>query len=187
MTTPNIKVLFDARTIAARVQNLGQRLQREVAHEDPLVLTLLGGSVIFLADLLRAVSSPLRYEFIHVEYTRHEGEEQVTDIHYPLPIDVAGQSVLLIKDVVSTAVIETYLSNQFLQRGARRIRFVALVDLPKERRTHCQVDYGVFTTERTARLVGYGMKHNGRHGNLPYVGYLAQVGQGAESSPTASG
>ena len=69
MTAPTIKILFDARAIAARVQALGQRLQREVAHEDPLVVTLLGGSVIFLADLIRSISTPLRYEFVQVEYT----------------------------------------------------------------------------------------------------------------------
>lgn len=175
MTTPTIKVLFDARAIAGRVQALGQRLQREVAHEDPMVLSLLGGSVIFLADLIRSISTPLRYEFIQVEYTTHpEGEEKVTDIHYPIPLDVAGQSVLVLKDVVSTAVIENYLANQLAQRGARKVRFVALVDLPKERKTHYQVDYSVFTTERSGRLVGYGMKHQGRYGNLPYVGYLVE-------------
>jgi len=176
MTATTIKVLFDARAIAARVQALGQRLQREVAHEDPLVVSLLGGSVIFLADLIRSISTPLRYEFIQVEYKSHEeqGEEEVTDIHYPIPIEVQGQSVLVLKDVVSTAIIENYLATQLLQRGARKVRFVALVDLPKERKTHCQVDYSVFTTERSARLVGYGMKHLGRHGNLPYVGYVSE-------------
>jgi hypoxanthine phosphoribosyltransferase len=174
--TPGIKVLFDARAIAARVQSLGQRLQREVAHEDPLVISLLGGSVIFLADLIRSISTPLRYELVQVEYATHEeeGGEEVIDIHYPIPIEVARQSVLVVKDVVSSGVIETYLANQFAQHGARRVRFAALVDLPKERKTHCQVDYSVFTTERSARLVGYGMKHNGRYGNLPYVGYLAE-------------
>ena len=176
MTAPTIKVLFDARAIAARVQALGQRLQREVAHEDPLVVSLLGGSVIFLADLIRSISTPLRYEFVQLEYKSHEeqGEEEVTDIQYPIPIDVQGQSVMVLKDVVSTAIIETYLGNHFLQLGARKVRFVALVDLPKERKTHCQVDYSVFTTERSARLVGYGMKHLGRHGNLPYVGYVQE-------------
>lgn len=174
MTTPNIKVLFDARAIGARVQNLGQRLQREIAQEDPLVLSLLGGSVVFLADLMRSISTPLRYEFVHAELTAAGGEEQLTDIHYPIPIEVAGQSVLLLKDVVASGIIETYLSNQFLDRGAKRVRFAALVDLPKERKTHCQIDYSVFTTERTSRLVGYGMKHHGRYGNLPYIGYLLE-------------
>lgn len=174
MTHPKIKVLFDVRTISARVQALGQRLQREVGAEDPLVLTLLGGSVVFLADLIRAVSTPLRYEFMHVEYEHLEGAEAL-DIHYPIPVDVQGQSVLVVKDVVSSAIIETYLASQLQQAGAKRIRFAALVDLPKERKTHFQADYSVFTTERTARLVGYGMKHDGRWGNLPYIGYLADV------------
>ena len=154
MTAPTIKVLFDARAIAARVQALGQRLQREVAHEDPLVVSLLGGSVIFLADLIRSISTSLRYEFMQVESSSHEesGQEEVVDIQYPIPLDIAGQSVLVLKDVVSTAIIETYLANQLLQRGRRKVRFVALVDLPKERRP-TQVDYSVFTTERSARLV----------------------------------
>ncbi len=173
--TPTIKVLFDARAIAARVQALGQRLQREVAQEDPMVVSLLGGSVIFLADLIRSITTPLRYEFVQVEYRTHEeGHEEVVDIQYPIPLDVAAQSVLVLKDVVSTAIIETYLATQLLEKGAQKVRFVALVDLPKERKTHCQVDYSVFTTERSARLVGYGMKHQGRYGNLPYIGFLGE-------------
>src|SRR5688500_9359254 len=101
MTAPTIKILFDARAIAARVQALGQRLQREVAHEDPFVVTLLGGSVIFLADLIRSISTPLRYEFVQVEYTAHEeggADKEVVDIHYPIPLEVSGQSVLVLKD-----------------------------------------------------------------------------------------
>ena len=98
MTAPTIKILFDARAIAARVQALGQRLQREVAQEDPLVVSLLGGSVIFLADLIRSISTSLRYEFIQVEYSAHEesGAEEVVDIHYPIPLEVSGQSVLVL-------------------------------------------------------------------------------------------
>lgn len=173
MKHPEIKILFEPRAINARVQSLGQRLQRETAQEDPLVLSLLGGSVVFLADLMRAVSSPLRYEFVHVEYEQDKGAEAM-DIHYPLPVEVRGQSVLVVKDVVSSAVIESYLATQLQQAGAGRIRFVALVDLPKERKTHFQSDYSVFTTERTSRLVGYGMKHEGRWGHLPYIGYLGE-------------
>jgi hypoxanthine phosphoribosyltransferase len=174
MTHPDIKVLFEPRVIAARVQALGQRLQRELAREDPLVLSLLGGSVVFLADLIRAISSPLRYELMHVEYEPGQGEE--LDIHYPIPVDVKGESVLVVKDVVSSAVIENYLASQLQQAGAGRVRFAVLVDLPKERKAHFQADYSVFTTERSGRLVGYGMKHDGRWGHLPYVGFLADEG-----------
>ncbi|HVS02597.1 MAG TPA: phosphoribosyltransferase family protein [Thermoanaerobaculia bacterium] len=181
----NIKPLFDARAIHARVQALGQRLQREVAHEDPLILSLLGGSVIFLADLVRSISTSLRYEFVDVETHAQQGGEAVQDFQYPIPIDIRGQSLLVLKDVVSTAIVETYLATQLLQRGARKVRFAALVDLPKERKTHCQIDYSVFTTERAGRLVGYGMKVNGRNGNLPYIGYLEE--EAPESSARERG
>ncbi len=168
---PNIKELFDARTLSNRVRDLGQQLQREVAPNDPLILSVLGGSVIFLADLVRAIGTPLRYEFLQVDH-HEEGSESPVELSYPVPIDVEGQHLLVVKDVVSSAVIETYLRSQFLAMGASKVQTIALVDLPKERTVHFQVDYGVFTTERTKRLVGYGMKFEGRYGGLPYVGYL---------------
>ena len=167
----DIKELFDARTLANRVHDLGRQLQREVGPTDPLVLSVLGGSVVFLADLVRAIKTPLRYEFIHVGQ-QEEAEDSAVALHYPVPIDVRDQHLLVVKDVVSSAVIETYLRNQFLEMGARRVQVVALVDLPKERTVHFQVDYSVFTTQRNARLVGYGLKLDGRYGGLPYVGYL---------------
>lgn len=166
-----IKELFDARTLSNRVQDIGRQLQREVASSDPLILSVLGGSVVFLSDLVRAIRDPLRFEFIHVERSGG-GSDPTIQLHYPVPIDVRDQHLLVVKDVVGSAVIETYLRNQFLGMGARRVQIVALIDLPKERTVHFQVDYSVFTTQRATRLVGYGMKLDGRYGGLPYVGYL---------------
>lgn len=173
MNVDDLTVLFDADTIAARVDELGRRIEREIVAEDPLILSHVGGSVIFLADLVRAIDAPLKYEFIQVDYRSgsdtSSGDDQVLDIHYPLPVDLEGRSVLVLKDVATTGVIETYLANQLSERGATRVRFAALVDLPKERKTSFQVDYSVFTTERDGRLVGYGMKQDGHGGNLPYI------------------
>jgi hypoxanthine phosphoribosyltransferase len=177
MTAPTIKILFDARAIAARVQALGQRLQREVAQEDPLVVTLLGGSVIFLADLVRAIERPVRFEFIDVAYRVDADAGVETDgllsIRYPIPIEIAGQSLLVLKDVVSSAVTEPYLEQQLRDHGARQVRFAALIDMPDERKTAFDLHYRALVTHRHGLLVGYGLKHEGRFGNLPYVGRLA--------------
>jgi len=181
VTKSDATVLFDARQISMRVKQLGETLQKEVAIEDPLVICLLGGSVVFASDLLREISSPLRFEFIHVDFEPGEHGDEPLGIHYPIPIDVKGESVLVVKDVVASGVIENYLASQFVQKGARAVRFATLIDLPKERTTHCQVDYRVFTTERTGRLVGYGMKHDGRYGNLPFIGILTEDEPKAES------
>ncbi len=168
---PQIDVVHDEAAIRERVQALGRRIDAELAAEDPLVLSLIGGSLVLLADLLRAVSRPLRYELIHVVYGTPQLDETL-QIYFPFPIDVGGQSLLLLKDVASTGVIETYLSNELRERGARAVRFAALIDVPSERKTEFAVDYPLFTEERQGAFVGYGLKRDGRYGNLPFLGRI---------------
>jgi hypoxanthine phosphoribosyltransferase len=175
---PTIEVLFSARSVQSAVRALGRRLSSELAGEDPLLVALLGGSVIFLADLVRAIQSPIRYEFIDVAYSQvaADGEDEPAplNIEYPIPIEIEGQNVLVLKDVVSSAVTEPYLQQQLRDHGARQVRFAALIDLPSERKTEFLLDYAALTSQRRGLLVGYGLKHLGRYGNLPYVGRLAQ-------------
>jgi hypoxanthine phosphoribosyltransferase len=122
----------------------------------------------------------VRFELVHVEYS--EGE--VLRIQYPIPIEIEGQSVLLVKDVVSSGVIESYLEQQLRERGARDVRVVALIDHPAERKTALEVEYRALSTARDGVLVGYGLKHEGRYGNLPYIGRLGLPGrQGRPGGP----
>ena len=174
---PAIEILFAAEEVQTAVSALGHRVGAELAGEDPLLVALLGGSVIFLADLVRAIPHPIRYEFIDVAYSRPPAgapdEAAPLNIEYPIPIEIAGQSVLVLKDVVSSGVTEPYLEQQLRDHGASRVRFAALIDLPGERKTEFHLDYAALTSERQGLLVGYGLKHQGKHGNLPYVGRLA--------------
>ncbi len=197
--TAAIEPLFGAEDVRDGISALGRRLAEELGGEDPLLVALLDGSVIFLADLVRAIERPVRFELIHVGYsagpsavpdespddTARDGSEDeaaadgLLQIHYPLPLDIAGQSVVVVKDVVSSGVTEPYLAQQLRDRGARAVRFAALIDLPDERKTEFELDYSVFQS-RHARsrgvLVGYGLKQGGRFGNLPYVGLLPEGG-----------
>jgi hypoxanthine phosphoribosyltransferase len=178
-----IETLFEAAEIRDSINTLGRRIADELGAEDPLLIALLGGSVIFLADLVRAIEQPVRYELIDVAYRADrtdpanpiDGEEaaEVLRIEYPIPIDIAGQSVLVLKDVVSSGVTEPYLEQQLRNHGARAVRFAALIDMPDERKTAFDLHYSALTTHRHGLLVGYGLKHEGRFGNLPYVGRLA--------------
>jgi hypoxanthine phosphoribosyltransferase len=173
----NIEPLFDADTVRESVSALGRKISDDLGAEDPLLIALLGGSVIFLADLVRAIGQPVRYELIDVR----QGEAgdgngaEVVQIHYPIPLDIAGQSVLVVKDVVSSGVTEPYLEQQLRDHGARSVRFAALIDMPDERKTEFELHYRALTTERQGGLlVGYGLKHAGRYGNLPSVGRLSE-------------
>ncbi len=173
MSENDIQLLYDASTIGEKVTDLGGRLARSLATADPLIVSIAGGSVVFLADLIRAIEQPIRFEFIQVQYSLAAHEEGMLEIHFPISVDVAGQSVVIVKDVIATGVIENYLSSQFLQRGAREVRFAALLDLPEERRTEFEADYRLFTPKRAGTFVGYGLKYRGRYGNLAYIGRLA--------------
>ena len=169
---PNdVEPLFDAEAVRDNVRDLGRRIGEELSGEDPLLVALLGGSVIFLADLVRAIERPVRFEFIQMG-SGEASEPGVVQIRYPLPLDIAGQSVLLLKDVVTSGVTEPYLEQQLRDHGAREVRFAALIDIPDERKTAFEVSYAAFRTGRQGLLVGYGLKHEGRYGNLPYVGRL---------------
>jgi hypoxanthine phosphoribosyltransferase len=154
--------------VRTQVQDLGHRIGEEM-EEDTLLIALLGGSVIFLADLVRAIERPVRFEFIQVGFEGETAEAGVVEIRYPLPLDLAGQSVLVLKDVVTSGVTEPYLEQQLRDHGARDVRFAALIDIPDERKTDFQVRYAAFQTGRQGLLVGYGLKHDGLYGNLPYV------------------
>lgn len=188
-----IEILFEEAEVRASVTALGRRIAAELGPEDPLLIALLGGSVIFLADLVRAIEQPVRYGLIDVAYRADRPEPahpagapaapdapeieeaaEVMRIEYPIPIEIAGQSVLVLKDVVSSGVTEPYLEQQLRDHGAREVRFAALIDMPDERKTAFNLQYGALTTHRKGLLVGYGLKHDGRFGNLPYVGRLGE-------------
>lgn len=169
---PEIQILYDADTIEQKVAELGQKLQADHAEVDPLLISILGGSVVFLADLLRAIQRPIRYETIQVYYTASSRQNGVMNIQFPISLSLKDQSLIVLKDVVATAVTENYLVNQFLSLGARQVRFVALIDLPEERKVDFNVDYRLFTPKRAGVFVGYGLKLGGRYGNMPYLGRL---------------
>lgn len=170
---PHIETVYQPDEIEREVLDLGRRLTVDLADEDPLFLGLLGGSIIFLADLLRAYDPPVRYEFVQVGYRHPEvAAAELIEIQYPIPIDLVERSVLVVKDVISTGVTETYLAEQLHQKGTRSVRFATLIDLPDQRKYDLDVVYPAFTLETAGRLVGYGLKHRGRYGNLPFIGRL---------------
>lgn len=177
-TRDGVEPLYSAETIAREVAALGERLDRELPT-DVLLVSLVGGSLIFLADLVRAIPRPVRYELLHVETGLGSPEAggdagSLLSLHYPVDFSVEGESLLLLKDVVASGVTETYLVGQLRGQGAREVRVAALVDKPGERKTDLEVDYRVFSDSGPGILVGYGLKHQGGHGNLPYIGLLPQ-------------
>ena len=116
------------------------------------------------------MQAPLALEYISVR--RVEGSSEILQIDFATGFDVAGKPVVLLKDVVNTGVIETYLSDQLRAGGVESVRIAAIIDKPHERKTDLAVDYPLFTSEG-GTFVGYGMEYRGRYGSLPYVAEIA--------------
>ena len=168
----NIQTLYDAETIQEKVTELGQKIEQDLGNADPWVISIVGGSVLFLADLIRSLSQPVRFDFVQVQYSVSAHDGDLLEIHYPISLDVMNQNLVIIKDVVVSGVIENYLASQFRNRGAKRVIFAALIDVPDRRTTDFQPDYSLFRAERQGIFVGYGLKHEGRFGSLPYIGQV---------------
>ena len=159
---------YEARLIAERIDAVAGAIDRDVRERPLVVVSILKGSAIFMADLTRRLrGGPFGCEFLHVR--RAGGAGDVLQIDFVAGFDVRGQHVLLLKDVVHTGVIETYLMDHLRGAGAASLRLAAIVDKPLDRKTNVSVDFSLFSTESDGLFAGYGMAHEGLHAHLPDI------------------
>lgn len=170
MDAPSIERRFEAERIAARIGEVARRIEEDFRNEPVVLLSILKGAAFFAADLARQMRGPVTVDYISVR--RAEGSDEILQIDFSTGFDLAGKPVVLLKDVVNTGVIETYLSDQLRGNGVSSVRIAAIVDKPHERKTDLAVDYPLFTSEG-GTFVGYGMEYRGRYGNLPYVAEIS--------------
>lgn len=163
---------FSREKIAQRIEELAQEIRRDCGDGPVFLLGILNGSAVFLSDLLRALPGEVSYEFIKVF-----SEPADTDIADALEIDflthfsIADKNVYLLKDVVSTGIIENYLLMQLRQKSPAKLKLVALLDRPDLRTVDVTTDFRLFEVAQ-GHFAGYGLTVQGRHGNLPYIGTL---------------
>jgi hypoxanthine phosphoribosyltransferase len=164
-----ITKVFGAHEIERRVAALAAEL-RDDAGESPLfLLGILNGASCFMADLLRRIPGEAGYGFIDtIRDVSHTQTDSTVDIDFLSWIDIRGRNVYVVKDVVSTGVIETYLMAQLRQREPASLKLVALIDRPDARTVDLTVDFAAFQGGEGS-YVGYGLEIDGRHGNLPYL------------------
>jgi hypoxanthine phosphoribosyltransferase len=165
-----IKPAFSAEEIAKRVHALGTQIRHDAGSAEIFLLGVLKGTSCFLADLVRTIPGEVTYGYIDVVRDVADAETaSALEIDYFSFIDIAGKNVYLLKDVVSTGVIETYLIAQLRQRNPKTLKLIALLDKAAARTVDLTADYRLFEIE-DGSFVGYGLELQGRHGNLPYIG-----------------
>jgi hypoxanthine phosphoribosyltransferase len=166
-----IKKAFSEKQIARRIGKLGGEIRKDAGKAEVFLLGVLKGASLFLADLMRAIPGEVSYGYINV--IRDVADTEVAsamEIDYLHWSDIAGKHVYLLKDVVSTGVIESYLLMQLRQKKPSELKLVALVDRPALRTVELEVDYSAFEADHRGVFVGYGLELTGKHANLPYIG-----------------
>lgn len=172
-TTTEILPLFDAEAIAERVRELAAAIRRESGDEEVFFLCILKGASVFLADLLRSVSGDVSYGFIDVIRDAEDNSTaDALEIDFLSFTDIRGRHVFVLKDVVNTGIIENYLLSQLRQHAPATLRLVALLDRPDARTVDVKTDFSAFTITDGV-FAGYGLEHERRFGNLPFIGRVA--------------
>jgi hypoxanthine phosphoribosyltransferase len=175
MTQAQLEQRFESEQIARRVSEVAFSLCKEFPAGDLVLVSILKGSSFFLGDLARLMTVPVACEYISV---RRGQAEQVLQIDFRTEFDVRGRPALLLKDVVSTGVIESYLIGHLRSQGASQVRLAAIIDRTDQRTTDVVVDYSLFAVPR-GHFAGYGMEYQGSHAQLPYIAEVSGPSSGA--------
>jgi len=169
-----IEQLFSAGEIGRRVDAIGSAIRAEAGNGEVFLLGILKGASVFVADLMRAIDGDVTYGFIDV--VRDEADTGVAsalEIDFVSYTDITGRNVYVVKDIVSTGVIESYLLAQLRMHTPKSLHLVALLDRPGLRTVDLAVDFKAFETDGGS-YVGYGLELDAHHGNLPYIGRIIE-------------
>ncbi|RDV83661.1 hypoxanthine phosphoribosyltransferase [Ammonifex thiophilus] len=163
------RVLISREEIAARLEDLAGAIASELAGGELLVIGVLKGAVIFLADLVRKLPFPVEIDFLAVSsYGKSSVSSGVVRITKDLDYDITGKRILLVEDIVDTGLTLNYLLGHLKSRQPQLLKVCVLLDKPERRKVPVQVDYVGFTIPDEF-VVGYGLDYAGRYRNLPDI------------------
>lgn len=164
-------VLITEEQIAARIAGMTRQIQRDYRNRELVVVSLLSGTVMFLADLIRHLELPLRLDFMGVSSYGAGTESGELVFTKELRIDVKGRDVLLVDDILDTGKTMSRVLAKLKPLKPRRIRTCVLLDKPARRVEKIKADYVGFEIPDYF-VVGYGLDYAERYRNLPFVGIL---------------
>ncbi len=169
------RVLLSQKQIQTRVAELGREISLDYADKTPLVIGILNGSFIFIADLVRAFSFHCQVAFIQVSsyYDDTKGSGTVTIKYDPIG-NIEGQDILIIEDIIDSGHTLSALLELLRQRNPASIRLCTLLTKPSRREVDIPVDYCGFEIPDEF-AVGYGLDYAGLYRNLPFIGVLKFV------------
>ena len=166
---PERQIILSKRDIAAAVGRLAAEISRDYQDRHPLLLGILKGSFVFMADLVRLLEFPLEVEFIRL--SSYEGRRESAgkvQVVQGLRTPVRGREVLVVEDIVDTGHTISFLMDYLRRKKPASLRLCALTDKPSRRQVPVDIDYLGFTVPDKF-LVGYGLDWDEKYRNLPDI------------------
>ena len=165
-------VLISGEEIAQKVALLGAQISEDYEGKDLLLLSVLKGAAVFMADLMRAIRIPAEIDFMAVSsYGAGTKSSGVVKIIKDIDIELAGKDILIVEDILDSGQTLSYLKDLLSGRNPASIRVVTLCDKPSRRTASIQADYVGFEVPDEF-IVGYGLDYAEHYRNLPDIGVL---------------
>ena len=170
--TKDLDVLIDEERLGGRIAELGGELTRDYAGKPLMLIGVLKGSFVFLADLARAIDLPLSIDFLGLSsYGGNTESSGVVRITSDLSRSIEGKHVVVVEDIVDTGLTMQFLLANLETRGPLSVRICSLLHKPGRAMVTVPLDYVGFTIEDRF-VVGYGLDHAERYRNVPFVGVV---------------
>lgn len=164
-----LEVVVSETELRQRVEELAQQISTDSRHHDPVIISVLKGSFVFCADLVRAMRVPLTVEFMRVS---SYGNNLVTSGEVKMELDlansIANRHVVLVEDIVDTGLTLQYLKANLQARAPASLRVCTLLHKPTNNVRITNIDYVGFNLPADF-VVGYGLDYQGYYRNLPYI------------------
>ncbi|MBQ3421841.1 MAG: hypoxanthine phosphoribosyltransferase [Romboutsia sp.] len=167
--TKKWEVLCSEEQIASRLKELGQQISKDYEGKKLLVVSLLKGSFIFCADLVRNITVPVKIEFMTTSSYGH-GEQSSGNVKVVADVnsDLEGYDVLIVDDITDTALTMSHVMNHLKAKNPNSVKSCVLLDKPSRRKVELVPDYCGFEIEDKF-VVGYGLNYGDYYRNIPYI------------------
>ena len=167
-----LKTLVSEQELHNKVTELGAQISKDYEGKQLLLVSVLKGSVVFMADLMRAITIPARIDFMSVSsYGSGTRSLGVVKIIKDLDLNIEGYDLLIVEDILDSGNTLSYLKENLNSRGPKSIRICTLLDKPERRTADVHADYVGFQVPDEF-VVGYGLDFDEKYRNLPFIGVL---------------
>lgn len=169
------KILITEEQISEIVKRIGMQINSDYVGEEIVFVSILNGSFMFTADLLKQIKLDCNIDFMQVStYGSSTNTTGNFVVKKDLSFDVTGKNVIIIEDILDTGYTMKNLIEYFKIKHVKTLRIAALIDKPHRRTEDVKADYVGYTMENDYFIVGYGLDYAQKYRNLPYIGVLSE-------------